>query len=223
VGGRQRWVHPQAGFTSPRAANHLLTFGEFVACYLLAFADTLWPRDTGELAGLAEQASPQLGADARRRLRARIRDLDTARRALPRVRRVLANVPTYMVFDDHDVTDDWNLTRRWREDVACSAAGRRIVANALAAFWVFQGWATTPACSAQTSPARSKPTSAAMGTSTPRPAGSSRLCGALTAGASPRRPGRRPSAWTPEPSVATTATRAPPGWLARRALTGSPS
>src|SRR6266511_2171843 len=72
VGGRQRWVHEQVGFTSPRAANHLLTFGEFAACYLLAFADTLWPRDTGELARLAEQTSPQLEAGTRRRLRARV-------------------------------------------------------------------------------------------------------------------------------------------------------
>ncbi len=144
VGGRQRWVHEQAGFTSPRAANHLATFGEFAAAYLLAFADTLWPGDTGQLATLAEQASPRMGPRARRRLRTRVKDLDTARKALPRVRRVLANVPTYMVFDDHDVTDDWNLTRRWRDRVASSPAGRRIVANALAAFWAFQGWGNDP-------------------------------------------------------------------------------
>ena len=144
VGGRQRWVHEQVGFTSPRAANHLLTFGEFAACYLLAFADTLWPRDIGELARLAEQTSPQLEAGTRRRLRARVQDLENARRALPSVRRVLANVPAYMLFDDHDVTDDWNLTRRWRERVASSPAGRRTVANALAAFWAFQGWGNDP-------------------------------------------------------------------------------
>jgi hypothetical protein len=144
VGERQRWVQGQAGFTSPRAANHLLTFGEFAACYLLAFADTLWPGDLDELVGLAERTSPRMGARARRRLRARLQELDTARQALPSVRRVLANVPTYMSFDDHDVTDDWNLTSRWRERVAASSAGRRIVANALAAFWAFQGWGNDP-------------------------------------------------------------------------------
>jgi hypothetical protein len=150
VGGRQRWVHQQARFTSPRAANHLLTFGEFAAAYLLAFSDTLWPADTAELAGLAERTSPRMSPPARRRLRARIQDLDTARRALPSVRRVLANVPTYMVFDDHDVTDDWNLTRRWRERAAASPAGRRIVANALAAFWAFQGWGNDPSLFGET-------------------------------------------------------------------------
>jgi phosphodiesterase/alkaline phosphatase D-like protein len=57
---------------------------------------------------------------------------------------VLANVPTYMIFDDHDVTDDWNLTARWRHRVHASPAGRRIVANALAAYWAFQGWGNDP-------------------------------------------------------------------------------
>jgi hypothetical protein len=57
---------------------------------------------------------------------------------------VLANMPTYMIFDDHDVTDDWNLTARWRDRVHASPAGRRIVANALAAYWAFQGWGNDP-------------------------------------------------------------------------------
>jgi hypothetical protein len=49
-----------------------------------------------------------------------------------------------MIFDDHDVTDDWNLTARWRHRVHASPAGRRIVANALAAYWAFQGWGNDP-------------------------------------------------------------------------------
>jgi hypothetical protein len=57
---------------------------------------------------------------------------------------VLANVPSYMIFDDHDVTDDWNITARWRDRVQASPAGRRIVANALAAYWAFQGWGNDP-------------------------------------------------------------------------------
>jgi len=57
---------------------------------------------------------------------------------------VLANVATYMIFDDHDVTDDWNLTAEWREAVSTSPTGRRFVANALAAYWLFQGWGNDP-------------------------------------------------------------------------------
>ena len=30
-------------------------------------------------------------------------------------RRVLANIPTYMAFDDHEITDDWNLDKKWIE------------------------------------------------------------------------------------------------------------
>ena len=57
---------------------------------------------------------------------------------------MLANVPTYMIFDDHDVTDDWNITREWRERVWRSPGGRRMVANALAAYWAFQAWGNAP-------------------------------------------------------------------------------
>ena len=75
-----------------------------------------------DLAPAAAPGGPDLdGGRSPRALRARrkydqqLRNLERARRALPAARRVLANVPTYMIFDDHDVTDDWNLTREWRE------------------------------------------------------------------------------------------------------------
>lgn len=61
-----------------------------------------------------------------------------------KVRRLLANIPTYMIFDDHDVTDDWNITGHWEEKVRASPVGRRIVSNALAAFWAFQSWGNYP-------------------------------------------------------------------------------
>jgi hypothetical protein len=64
--------------------------------------------------------------------------------SLPRVRRALANVPTYMVFDDHDVTDDWNLGRAWRDRVFTSHMGRHILTNALVAYVAFQDWGNDP-------------------------------------------------------------------------------
>jgi hypothetical protein len=82
---------------------------------------------------------------ARQKYRREVRDLERARAALGAVRRVLANAACYMTFDDHDVTDDWNLTGRWRENVKASPTGRRIVANALSAYWAFQGWGNAPA------------------------------------------------------------------------------
>lgn len=64
--------------------------------------------------------------------------------SLLKVRRLLANIPTYMIFDDHDVTDDWNITGYWYDKVRSSPLGRRIISNALAAYWAFQGWGNDP-------------------------------------------------------------------------------
>ena len=43
---------------------------------------------------------------------------------VPRVRRLLANVPSFMIFDDHEVTDDWNITPRWAKQTRANALGR---------------------------------------------------------------------------------------------------
>lgn len=64
--------------------------------------------------------------------------------ALPRVRRTLANVPTYMIFDDHDATDDWNLNPIWVDRVNNTSLGRTILRNALASYAVFQDWGNDP-------------------------------------------------------------------------------
>ncbi len=146
VYGRQDLAEHQAGFTSGKAANHLFSLGEFAAAYLVAWREANWPARWPPV----EEVVPDDGGDGRERdrLRAQYQDelakLDTARRAVPAAARVLANVPTYTCFDDHDVTDDWNLTREWRQRVAASPAGRRVVANALAAYWAFQAWGNDP-------------------------------------------------------------------------------
>ena len=62
-----------------------------------------------------------------------------------RVRRLFANIPTFMVFDDHEVTDDWNADKRWLENVMRPPAGAppywpETIADALAAYWMYQGW-----------------------------------------------------------------------------------
>lgn len=64
--------------------------------------------------------------------------------SLPRVRRALANVPTYMIFDDHDITDDWNIGRAWRDQVQTAPLGRRILTSGLLAYALFQDWGNEP-------------------------------------------------------------------------------
>jgi hypothetical protein len=73
-----------------------------------------------------------------------VANLERQRKVVPSARRLLANVPVYMMFDDHDTTDDLFITREWKQSVHDSPTGRRIVANALAAAWAFQCWGNDP-------------------------------------------------------------------------------
>ena len=63
---------------------------------------------------------------------------------LARVRRVLANVPTYMVLDDHDVTDDYFLNPVWRDRVLGTNLGQTILRNGMLTYALFQDWGNDP-------------------------------------------------------------------------------
>jgi hypothetical protein len=63
---------------------------------------------------------------------------------LRRIRRSLANIPTYMVFDDHEVTDDWYLNAEWCKKVLGNPLGKRILQNGLTAYGIFQHWGNRP-------------------------------------------------------------------------------
>ena len=65
-------------------------------------------------------------------------------RGLPKVQRALANVPTYMILDDHDVTDDYFLNPVWRTRVLEKKLGQAIIGNAMIAYSVFQDWGNDP-------------------------------------------------------------------------------
>jgi hypothetical protein len=136
IGGRQKLVQKYARFTSGHADNHLLAFGEFAAMYMLAWNAENWPDKFPDVSTVPEKYRSKYTNE--------IKQLEITRKELPAVRRVLANIPTYMMFDDHDITDDWNITKEWYENVKASDCGRQVVANGLAAFWVFQGWGNDP-------------------------------------------------------------------------------
>lgn len=146
VYGRSNLAKDKAGFTSPEAFNHLFGLGEFTAAYVTAWNEKTWPRSFPPAKEVidARRLKPPAALVAHRKYAEEVRALERTRRALPRVRRLLANTPTYMIFDDHDVTDDWNITADWRKKVEESPTGRRVVANALAAYWAFQGWGNDP-------------------------------------------------------------------------------
>lgn len=116
--GRETVLKRKARFTSDDLDRHVATFCEYLALYGLVWNPRNWY--------------------------ATHRELEHFTRSLGSARRLLANTPTYMIFDDHDVTDDWNLDLRWRTSVYASPLGRRIVANALMAYWLCQGYGNDP-------------------------------------------------------------------------------
>ena len=61
-----------------------------------------------------------------------------------KIRKGLANVATYMMFDDHELTDDWHMTHDWVNEVYASPLGVRVMQNGLSAYAVFQAWGNTP-------------------------------------------------------------------------------
>ncbi|MDB5012173.1 MAG: hypothetical protein JWQ25_375 [Daejeonella sp.] len=63
---------------------------------------------------------------------------------VPLVRRVLANIPTYMIFDDHEITDDWNFSQFWKNRAYTSPIGTQILRNGLMAYTIFQDWGNVP-------------------------------------------------------------------------------
>jgi len=56
----------------------------------------------------------------------------------PALRWLLSTTPTAMIFDDHDLRDDWNTSAQWQETMRAQAWWRRRVVAGLGAYWVYQ-------------------------------------------------------------------------------------
>jgi phosphodiesterase/alkaline phosphatase D-like protein len=56
----------------------------------------------------------------------------------PDVRWLLATVPTSMIFDDHDVRDDWNTSHAWRADMQRTGWWEDRIIGGLSSYWVYQ-------------------------------------------------------------------------------------
>ena len=123
-------------FTSVNANNHLISFAEVMAMYILVWSDTIWPLINTENANISPRFTEKYQHESK--------VLDNFQSTLVNVRRALAHIPVYMIFDDHDITDDWNLTRGWEESVYSNPFGKRIIGNALIGYLLCQGWANHP-------------------------------------------------------------------------------
>ncbi|MEU6554923.1 alkaline phosphatase D family protein [Streptomyces sp. NPDC046915] len=56
----------------------------------------------------------------------------------PEVRWLLSTVPSCMIFDDHDVIDDWNTSAAWLADVRDTAWWQERLLSGLMSYWVYQ-------------------------------------------------------------------------------------
>lgn len=162
------------GYTTSDGDNHLISYGEYVAMYLACWSPRVWtalgtveqvytpmptqktPVDLTKLTPFLDQPekSSKYGGDLAKLRKAandanndytvEKKNTEIYRTGVPHVARALANCATYMIFDDHDVTDDWNLSKKWQNRVYTKAFGRQLVRNAIMAYAVFQGWGNDP-------------------------------------------------------------------------------
>ncbi|KAA0014190.1 alkaline phosphatase family protein [Billgrantia pellis] len=124
-------------FTSANAQNHLMTFAEVMAMYLLVWSPVPWRLIEEE--DLARPAPEHAEIYASQRA-----TLERFVAGLPGCSRLMAHLPTLMIFDDHDVTDDWNLTADWEQTAYGHPLSRRIIGNALMGYLLCQGWGNDP-------------------------------------------------------------------------------
>ena len=124
-------------FTSVHARNHLMTVGEMLAMYLLCFSPTCWRH-----CSLTMPAA--IPSEFRSTYQREQLVIEEFIKHLPAVARVLAHVPVAMIFDDHDVTDDWNLTLGWEQTAYQNPLSKRIIGNALMGYLICQGWGNAP-------------------------------------------------------------------------------
>ncbi len=188
------------------AHDHLWTFGEFCAMYLLAWSPLLWPSQGdglltwdqiasglspgdvsdqvhlpsldcgGDTPGTAaeclqnlEQMSEEVLKEQPDELREAFlgfrenwdkqsRNVEAFAETVADVRKLLANVPTLMIFDDHEVTDDWNLNWNWAKAVyEPGLPGQRLITNGLLSYFLFQHWGNVPESTPETLPASPTP------------------------------------------------------------------
>jgi hypothetical protein len=149
VFGSCRWARPAAALGSKRFGPDAL---DVYATRLARLPEDRWPN---QLLLLGDQVyADETSAAVQTRIRAR-RDI----RQPPwgqvadyeeytwlyheswtdeNIRWLLSTVPTAMIFDDHDVRDDWNTSESWRQDMAATSWWHERIVGGLASYWVYQ-------------------------------------------------------------------------------------
>ncbi|GAA1363717.1 alkaline phosphatase D family protein [Streptomyces beijiangensis] len=146
--GSCRWAAPAHGEPDPVGPDALDTLAAALAAdpaavrpdVLLLLGDQVYADETS-------QATRRWLA-ARRDLReapgAEVADYEEYTRLYyeswldPEVRWLLSTVPSCMIFDDHDVIDDWNTSASWQKDMRATAWWQERILSGLMSYWVHQ-------------------------------------------------------------------------------------
>ncbi len=133
--------------------SHLFTFGEYLAMYLFVWSDVLWvdAEFFPDFNNVNNDVNNDVNYD---NLAAKNDDVKSYKKevkyikdfwsTLKSIRRALANIPTYMIIDDHEITDDWYLNMAWCSRTLDKPLARRILQNGMLAYAICQAWGNTP-------------------------------------------------------------------------------
>lgn len=138
----------KTGFTSVDLRSHLMSLGEYLCMYLFVWSGVMCASELPHYGYLVDKIRLVTGGLGKIPT---MRSFETARERVAefafnlwKVRRALANIPTYMIFDDHDVTDDWNGTLDICRKLYGKPLGIRVMQNALTAYALCQHWGNAP-------------------------------------------------------------------------------
>ncbi|NBM20463.1 alkaline phosphatase D family protein [Streptomyces sp. GC420] len=152
--GSCRWAAPPSGEHDPVGADALDT----LASRLAAHPPDTWP---DVLLLLGDQVYADETSKATRAWLATRRNLDEPPGAQvtdyeeytrlyyeswldPGVRWLLSTLPTCMIFDDHDVIDDWNTSASWLAGIRATPWWQERILSGLMSYWVHQHLGNLP-------------------------------------------------------------------------------
>ncbi|WP_375320759.1 alkaline phosphatase D family protein [Aliivibrio logei] len=129
-------------FSSSEHENHLITCAEFFVMYLLVWSPALW--ECIDLPTSLPDPDNKLDKKWHACWKTEKAVIDQFVQELNDVQQLFAHIPTYMIFDDHDITDDWNLTIGWENAVNGHPLAAQVIGNGLMGYFLYQGWGNNP-------------------------------------------------------------------------------
>ncbi|QXE37060.1 alkaline phosphatase family protein [Streptomyces sp. GMY02] len=146
--GSCRWASPAQGEPDPVGPDALGTLAKHLAAdpgaarpdVLLLLGDQVYADETSEAtrARLAERRDPAEPPGAEVADYEEYTYLYDESWGDPDVRWLLSTVPSCMIFDDHDLVDDWNTSAAWLADMRATPWWQERLLSGLMSYWVYQ-------------------------------------------------------------------------------------